>query len=176
MKKLLLIFTGLLLLTGSGLLNLCAQELKPEGIVFRNAPVLFRKDKKLYQQILAVVKSEKPGKISFSVSGKEILGAEIKTGENKYLLTIPAVHSQTNIKILAKTDNSNAVYYPFTVKPPEKWEIYLVQHSHTDIGYTRPQSEILAEQMRYIDYALDYSDNTDRLPDYARFRWTCESS
>jgi hypothetical protein len=176
MKKLLLIFTGLLLLTGSGLLNLCAQELKPEGIVFRNAPVLFRKDKKLYQQILAVVKSEKPGKISFSVSGKEILGAEIKTGENKYLLTIPAVHSQTNIKILAKTDNSNAVYYPFTVKPPEKWEIYLVQHSHTDIGYTRPQSEILAEQMRYIDYALDYCDNTDSLPDYARFRWTCESS
>ncbi len=30
--------------------------------------------------------------------------------------------------------------------------------------------------MRYIDYALDYCDQTDNLPDDARFRWTCESS
>ena len=30
--------------------------------------------------------------------------------------------------------------------------------------------------MRYIDYALDYCDQTDDLPDDAKFRWTCESS
>jgi hypothetical protein len=30
--------------------------------------------------------------------------------------------------------------------------------------------------MRYIDYALDYCDITDFMPDEARFRWTCESS
>ncbi len=51
-----------------------------------------------------------------------------------------------------------------------------MQHSHTDIGYTRPQSEILAEHLRYIDYALDYCDQTDNLPDDAKFRWTCESA
>ena len=60
--------------------------------------------------------------------------------------------------------------------PPKKWEIYFVEHSHTDIGYTRPQSEILAEHMRYIDYALDYCDQTDNMPDDAKFRWTCESA
>ena len=50
----------------------------------------------------------------------------------------------------------------------------LVQHTHTDIGYTRSQMEILAEHLRYIDYALDYCDATDHYPDAARFRWTCE--
>ena len=30
--------------------------------------------------------------------------------------------------------------------------------------------------MRYIDYALDYCDQTDNLPDDAKFRWTCESA
>jgi hypothetical protein len=30
--------------------------------------------------------------------------------------------------------------------------------------------------MRYIDYALDYCDKTDSLPEDAKFRWTCESS
>ena len=30
--------------------------------------------------------------------------------------------------------------------------------------------------MRYIDYALDYCDQTDNMPDDAKFRWTCESA
>ncbi len=56
------------------------------------------------------------------------------------------------------------------------WTIYLVQHTHTDIGYTKPQTEILSEHLRYIDYAIDYSDLTKDYPDDARFRWTCESA
>ncbi len=62
----------------------------------------------------------------------------------------------------------------FTV--PRKWMVYLAQHTHTDIGYTRPQTEILPEHLRYIDYALDFCDLTDRYPDDAKFRWTCEIS
>jgi hypothetical protein len=65
---------------------------------------------------------------------------------------------------------------PFTVQPPRRWTVYLTQHTHTDIGYTRPQTEILPEHLRYLDYALDYCDLTDQYPDDARFRWTCETS
>lgn len=54
--------------------------------------------------------------------------------------------------------------------------VYLVQHTHTDIGYTRPQSEILPEHLRFIDEALECCDRTDDYPDDAKFRWTCESS
>jgi hypothetical protein len=61
-----------------------------------------------------------------------------------------------------------------SVAEPRQWTVYLVQHVHTDIGYTRPQTEILPEHLRYIDYALDYCDLTDDYPDDARFRWTCE--
>ena len=56
------------------------------------------------------------------------------------------------------------------------WTIYLVQHTHTDIGYTKPQTEILSEHLRYIDYAIDYCDLTKDYPDDARFRWTCEAA
>ena len=54
--------------------------------------------------------------------------------------------------------------------------VYLVQHTHTDVGYTRPQAEILAEHLRYIDVALEYCALTDDYPDEAKFRWTCEGS
>ena len=63
-----------------------------------------------------------------------------------------------------------------SVPEPHKMTIYLVQHVHTDIGYTKPQTEILTEHLRYIDYALDYCDATASYPDDARFRWTCEAS
>ena len=54
--------------------------------------------------------------------------------------------------------------------------IYLVQHTHTDIGFTKPQTEILTEHIEYIDRVLDYCELTDHYPDDAKFRWTCEAS
>ena len=65
---------------------------------------------------------------------------------------------------------------PFPLPAPRRWTVHLVQHTHTDIGYTRPQTEILPEHLRYIDTALDYCDLTDGYGDDSRFRWTCETS
>ncbi len=62
------------------------------------------------------------------------------------------------------------------IKPAEKWTIYLVQQTHTDIGYTKPQTEILTEHMRYIDYAVEYCEATEKYPEDSKFRWTCEAS
>jgi hypothetical protein len=172
-----LLFTVIFLFSfGPGFRNLSGQEAKPEAVIFQNAAVLFKKGNNSYQQVLAGIKSDNPAKISFSISGKQILNTDLKKGDNRFLLTVPAVNNPKKIRISVRIDSGNSTSYPFTIVPPEKWEIFLVQHSHTDIGYTRPQSEILAEQMRYIDYALDYCDKTDNFPDDAKFRWTCESS
>ena len=63
-----------------------------------------------------------------------------------------------------------------TLQPIRNWKVNFVQHTHTDIGYTRSQTEILAEHIRFIDYALDYCDATDSWAEEDRFRWTCEAS
>ena len=60
--------------------------------------------------------------------------------------------------------------------PVKKWTVYLVQHTHTDIGYTKPQTEILSEHLRYIDYAIEYCEQTKDYTNDAKFRWTCESA
>ncbi len=142
----------------------------------RNAPVLFKKGNKSFQQVLASFRADKPGKVIFYSGNREILSGDYRKGENRFLLTIPAVSKPVKNEFSMKLDNDPVRKSTITVNPPKKWEILFVQHSHTDIGYTRPQSEILAEHMRYIDYALDYCDQTDQLPDEARFRWTCESA
>jgi alpha-mannosidase len=153
-----------------------AQENPSQKVDFKNAPVLFKENGKSFQQVVANYSSVKSGRIVFARNGKELLKADLVRGNNKFLLTFPAVTKPAKIILSAKIDENPEQKYTVTLVPPKKWQIYFVQHSHTDVGYTRPQSEILAEHMRYIDYALDYCDKTDGLPDDAKFRWTCESS
>ncbi len=89
---------------------------------------------------------------------------------------VPLLAAATPVAVRLETPSQQREFGPFTLQPPRKWTLYLTQHTHTDIGYTRPQTEILPEHLRYIDYALDYCDLTDSYPDDARFRWTCETS
>ncbi len=54
------------------------------------------------------------------------------------------------------------------------WEIWLVHHTHVDIGYTEPQDVILRKHAEFVAQALDYCTATDPLPPGERFCWTCE--
>jgi hypothetical protein len=97
------------------------------------------------------------------------------TGKNTFTLEFPEVSVPQRLK-LSLAYNKERYSREIEVKPVRRWRMNFVQHSHTDIGYTRSQTEILAEHLRYIDYALDYCDATDDYPDFARFRWVCEIS
>ncbi|MEI2726159.1 MAG: hypothetical protein V9H26_22385 [Verrucomicrobiota bacterium] len=102
--------------------------------------------------------------------------ASIAPGKQTVDLEVPLLTAATPVTVRIATSAAQWNFGPFTLQPPRKWTVYLTQHTHTDIGYTRPQTEILPEHLRYIDYALDYCDLTDSYPDDARFRWTCETS
>lgn len=100
----------------------------------------------------------------------------LNPGYNSVELKLPKYTVSKKYTAQIKIENRPEKKVRFTMNPVKEWYIYLVQHTHTDIGYTRPQTEILPEHLRYIDYALDYCDQTDDYPDEAQFRWTCEAS
>ena len=54
--------------------------------------------------------------------------------------------------------------------------IYVVHHTHVDIGYTDIQTKLYEDHKKFIDSALDYCRQTDRYPQESKFRWTCEVS
>jgi hypothetical protein len=60
--------------------------------------------------------------------------------------------------------------------PLRKWTVYLVHHSHLDVGYTDLQPEVLRHQRAYLDSALDLAVATDGWTDDARFRWNIEAN
>ncbi len=117
----------------------------------------------------------KPVKAGIYMDGREVQKMQLKTGYNYLALKRPVVRKATPVKVSVRagklTDEKEV-----TLKPVRKWRVNFVQHSHTDIGYTRSQPEILAEHLRYIDYALDYCDATDSYADEEKFRWSCEAA
>ena len=147
------------------------------GFAISNVPVLVKSDGIVNQQVLITqIQFRKPGRITFNSGGRELLVSQTRIGLNRFFIPVPMVKSDKKLNINVKDEYGTNEELSVVQTPVKKWEIYLIQHSHTDIGYTRPQSEILAEHLRYIDYALDYCDQTDHLPDDAKFRWTCEST
>jgi alpha-mannosidase len=160
----------------TALLMPVAGQAPAPAISLLNAPVLYKDKGKALQQVVLFCKAEKDGKITVTKSGKAVMQADLKEGDNRFLIDIPAVNRASKSTFTVKIDDGKPSDIDLVVTPPKKWTIYFVEHSHTDIGYTRPQSEILAEHMRYIDYALDYCDQTDNMPEDAKFRWTCESA
>ncbi len=113
---------------------------------------------------------------SISVGEEIVKPISLQLGHNSIVVKIPEVKETTEFPVTIKLGEKPAEVHRLRVEPIRKWTVYLVQHTHTDIGYTRPQSEILPEHLRFIDYALDYCDKTEIYPDDAKFRWTCESS
>lgn len=59
---------------------------------------------------------------------------------------------------------------------PKPFTLYLIHHSHTDIGYTDYQEKIELHQVQYIQEAIRIlrQAHSDR-PEWLGFKWNCES-
>ncbi len=101
---------------------------------------------------------------------------DLPLGKHRIELNVPVVSESGPAQVVLESSTDRMELSDVLLDKPREWTVYLVQHTHTDIGYTRPQDEILPAFLRHIDYALDHCDLTDDYPDAARFRWTCEVS
>ncbi|MGO8675248.1 MAG: polysaccharide lyase family protein [Limisphaerales bacterium] len=60
------------------------------------------------------------------------------------------------------------------LEPVRQWAVYILMHSHVDIGYTDIQPHIAAKQAHNVTRALELIPKTKDYPDDARFRWNLE--
>ncbi|MDO9510954.1 MAG: hypothetical protein Q7J34_04285 [Bacteroidales bacterium] len=147
-----------------------------ERLIIKQSQVIVKENEKQYhiaRFYFTHIGKEEEVKVRINKLEENVL---LKPGQVVFDFKLEVVDQPT--KFIAQIQNKNKPIQEieFTLKPLKDWTIYLVQHTHTDIGYTRSQTEILSEHLRYIDYALDYCDQTDNYPDNAKFRWTCEAS
>ncbi|MFJ8844790.1 glycoside hydrolase family 38 C-terminal domain-containing protein [Streptomyces cyaneofuscatus] len=88
-------------------------------------------------------------------------------------LLVPEVEAPTPVLVeLPELAGGESVEVLLT--PQRHWTLHLVQHAHLDIGYTDPQSTVLAEGRKYLDSLLELCRTTDDWPDESKFRWAVE--
>ncbi|MGB2905919.1 MAG: glycoside hydrolase family 38 C-terminal domain-containing protein [Candidatus Aminicenantaceae bacterium] len=140
-------------------------------------PAIVRREGGLYQPVhVHLVHLGLPETAHLEVEGADPEDTQVVFGFNRVILYLPQTETEARQVLEIQRPGQDTAELEFTRRPVRPWYLYMVQHTHTDIGYTRPQTEILAEHLRFIDYALDYCDLTDSFPDDSRFRWTCEAS
>jgi len=143
--------------------------------LYQNLVVVREGDQLMHSLSADIIHLGDDARCKLSVGDRETK-AILKAGYNHLEIHLPKVEESTEMKAVVSIKGRSPRELSFMQAPVKEWEVFLVQHTHSDIGYTRPQTEILAEHLRYIDHALDYCDQTDHFPDASQFRWTCETS
>ncbi|TDC99277.1 hypothetical protein E1292_32345 [Nonomuraea deserti] len=91
-------------------------------------------------------------------------------------LLVPEVDAPRELTLECRDDAGLVGSAQITVTPQRKWSVFVVHHSHLDIGYTDPQGTVLRHHLDYLDAALRLAEETASWPDDAKFRWSVESS
>ncbi|MFF4195995.1 glycoside hydrolase family 38 C-terminal domain-containing protein [Nonomuraea sp. NPDC001831] len=104
-----------------------------------------------------------------------LVGVDSASGTDVTLL-VPEVDAPRTLTLECRDDAGVVGSAQVTVTPQRKWSVFVVHHSHLDIGYTDPQGTVLRHHLDYLDAALRLAEETASWPDDAKFRWTVESS
>ena len=108
------------------------------------------------------------------VEGQGPKPVRLKFGSRRVAFTIPAVEAERPLKIAIDYAGQLVAERTATLRPVRKMMVYLLPHSHVDIGYTHVQTEVKQKQWSNIEMALELCAKTASYPPGARFRWNAE--
>ena len=67
----------------------------------------------------------------------------------------PAVDNPTSVEVGVKVAGESIGKQSLAVKLVRKWEIYILHHSHVDIGYTHVQTEVVRMHWKYFKQVIE---------------------
>jgi len=114
--------------------------------------------------------------LTLLVAGKEKYRFMLEPGLNEFEIYHPAVDTTVTVPVEAWMPGDGKKLFTIELKPVSHREIYLIHHSHYDVGYSHRQEEVVSIQNKNIEDALRYIDRTRDLPEEARFRWNIETT
>jgi len=141
----------------------------------RSAPALVEKDGKLQQTVqvsLLHLGGEADAEVQVGSSPPTRL--KLRAGANAIDAAVPAVETDTPVTVTVRAAGRALARQKLTLKPVRKWVVYLLPHSHVDIGYTQVQTKVERDHWRFYEQAIEASRKTADYPPGARFKWNVE--
>ena len=109
------------------------------------------------------------------VEGQEPRPVELTFGSQTLEYTVAAAETRADAGRRhrgRRRDRSRRA--PCTLKPARKLTVYILPHSHTDIGYTAIQTDIEEKQINNLLQGMADARRTADYPEGARFVWNVE--
>ncbi len=98
----------------------------------------------------------------------------LQFGSRTVELLVPAVATENTVKVEVEADGQTVAGREVTLRPVRQMEIFILPHSHNDIGYTALQADVVKKQNSNIETGLRLARATANYPEGARFKWNVE--
>ena len=135
---------------------------------------LLRKDGKMVQPIQ--INIERPGDALTAVTkldGTEIDRRNVPAGATSFEIYVKPVTSTQRSTIIVNLGEKE-VSEEVELKPVRQMQIYVLPHSHHDLGYTDLQADVETKQINNIKRGIELARKTKDYPEGARFVWNLE--
>jgi hypothetical protein len=138
-------------------------------------------DGRAFQPVTVVLRhSGEPGRVRLGAESRGTTPFTIaeeltlERGTTTHELLVPAVAEATDIVVRVECDGRELASRTARVEPVRPLTIYVLPHSHTDIGYTEIQTAIEAKQVANLLAGIAAARRTADYPPDARFVWNVE--
>ncbi|MCX6928922.1 MAG: discoidin domain-containing protein [Verrucomicrobia bacterium] len=108
------------------------------------------------------------------IAGSQEKAVPFTFGSQSVDLMVPAVESEKTVKVEVEAGGRSVASREVTLKPVRKMVVFLLPHSHNDIGYTALQAEVEQKQNSNIETGLRLAQAMANYPEGARFKWNVE--
>jgi len=138
-------------------------------------PLLRQKDGKLVQTVEVTVRHlGEPAEAVLLLSGAEPAKVSLQPGTRRIDVDLPAVEAATSAALEIRVAGKTVAATQVAIKPVRRWTVYLLAHSHVDIGYTKLQTLVEKDHWQYLEQAIEASRRTASNPPGSQFKWNVE--
>jgi hypothetical protein len=139
-------------------------------VEFKNAPAVVRSPNGDRQAVrVDVLYLGERGRLHLA-SRSDTRDTIVTLGFTRLQLVVPAVREPTAIRLDLTVDGRPAATR-YVVQPVRRLDLYLIHHTHLDIGYTNRQDEVERMHWQHLERALTYGAASDTFPEGERFVW-----
>ena len=140
------------------------------------APALVRQgDRGLGQPVrLSVRHTGDATDATAKVDGGKPMPIHLEPGNQTVEITVPFGEKPASVSITLVVNGKESAPQKVVLKPVRQWVLYLLPHSHNDIGYTAVQTEVERKQWSNLETAVETARKTAEYPAGSRFKWNVE--
>jgi alpha-mannosidase len=145
------------------------------GIKAAAEQALIRSDDALRQPVrVDIVHVGPPERLKISAPAAPSIETTISLGYSSLSFACEPVETEKSMAFSVEIAGQAAATLEVRLMPVRPWKIFLLPHSHGDIGYSDLQRVVEKKHWAYIEEAIALARKTADFPPEARFKWNVE--